>query len=464
MKLQALVLSAGKGTRLRSPRAKALHEVLGLPLLEHVLRAVQGAGADPITVVVGHQADAVRAAFAGRGLRFALQEPPLGTGHAVQVAREAFAASPDRPLLVVAGDVPLLRAETLSALAAERERRAGACCVLSMELREPGAYGRVLRDAQGGVRGIVEARDASPEELSGHEVNAGVYVFDVPALLAVLPLLQAHNAQGEYYLTDVVGLLARQGHTVVAHKVDDPDETLGVNTHAELALVGGHLRRRILEGWMAAGVAVEDPESTTVGPDVVLEAGVTLRPFTLLEGRSRLAAGAAVGPFARLVDAEIGPQARVLDHCLLTSCVVEAGASIGPFAHVRPETRIGEKARVGNFVELKKTSLGAGSKANHLAYLGDASIGPGVNVGAGTITCNYDGHAKHPTLIGAGSFVGSNSTLVAPLQIGEGAYVGAGSVITEDVPADALALGRARQAVRPDWARKRRETLPKKEH
>jgi bifunctional UDP-N-acetylglucosamine pyrophosphorylase/glucosamine-1-phosphate N-acetyltransferase len=459
--VQAVILAAGKGTRMRSGRAKVLHRVHGLPLVEHVLRAVAATGADPVTVVIGHQADEVRAAFAARAVDFVLQDPPLGTGHAVQVARPGFARHADRTLLVVNGDLPLLRPETLAALVAAHRRSGAAATLLSTLLDDAGAYGRIVRRGDA-VTAIVEAKDASPEVRAVREINAGVYAFEVPALLGVLDRLSSANAQGEYYLTDVVSLLVSAGQKVAAEIVPDASEVLGVNTLAELADLSRRLRERRLAALMDAGVAIEDPATTHVGLDVVVEADAVIRPFTLLEGRTVVRSGAIVGPGVRLEDVEVGAGAQILDHCLLRQCVVGPGATIGPFAHVRPETVIGARAKVGNFVELKKTHLGDGSKAPHLSYIGDASVGPGVNVGAGTITCNYDGVHKHPTHIGAGVFIGSNTTLVAPLTVGEGAYVGAGSVVTEDVPGDALALGRARQVVKEGWARRRREAREKK--
>ena len=458
-KTQALILAAGKGTRMKSARAKVLHPALGVPMLEHVVRALTAAGADPVTVVVGHQADAVEAAFSGRGLQFVRQEPPKGTGHAVQVARERFAAHPGRTLLVVNGDLPLLRTETLAAMMAAHGKGGTAATLLTVDLDEPGAYGRVLRDADGGVRAIVEAKDASADEASVREINAGLYAFEVEPLLGVLDHLRPQNAQGEYYLTDVIALLRAAGKKVAAFKATDPGEALGVNTIAELTETSRLLRLRRAAELMAAGASIEDPASTHIGLDVVVEADAVLRPYTFLEGRTVVRSGASVGPFARLVDAEIGEGAQVLDHCLLRECVVGPGASIGPFAHIRPESRIGAKAKVGNFVELKKTHLGDGSKAPHLSYIGDAIVGPGANIGAGTITCNYDGTHKHPTRIEAGAFIGSNSTLVAPVTVGEGAYVGAGSAVTEDVPAGALALGRSRQVMKAGWATERRNRI-----
>ena len=450
----AVILAAGKGTRLKSSTAKVLQPAAGLPLLEHVLRALRPLEPRATVAVVGHQAEAVEQAFGGRGLRFVRQEPQLGTGHALLVARPELPES--GTVLVLSGDVPLLRSATLAALAAAHARDGAAATLLTAVLDEPGAYGRVLRDAAGRPRAIVEARDASPEERAVREINVGLYAFEAGALCRALRGLQPENAQGEYYLTDVVAALAADGARLLAVAAEDPGEVLGVNTLHELAQASAVLRGRKLEQLLAAGVRVEDPATTHVGLDVEVAADAVLRPFTLLEGRTRVAAGAQVGPFARLDNVEVGPGAQVLDHCLLRDCSLGAGAAVGPFAHVRPETRIGARAKVGNFVELKKTSLGEGSKAPHLSYLGDATIGAGVNIGAGTITCNYDGVSKHPTGIEDGAFVGSNSTLVAPVTVGAGAYVGAGSTVTKDVPADALAVGRARQVVKEGWARTRR--------
>ena len=455
-RLQAVILAAGKGTRMKSARAKLLHGLLGVPLLEHVVRTVESFRPDPITIVVGHQAEAVEAAFSGRDLGFVRQDAPLGTGHALLTAGERLATHPDRTVLVVNGDVPLLRRETLAALV-EFHRRAGAAAtVLTAVLDEPAAYGRVIRD-ESGVRAVVEARDASPDELRIREINAGIYAFEVPPLLEALRALRPQNAQGELYLTDVVRGLREAGRLVAAVAAADPAEALGVNTGAELAAAAGILRRRRNEALMAAGASLEDPETIHIGLDVTLEADAVIRPFTFLEGKTSVAAGATIGPYARLVDTRVGPGAQVLDHCLLRECVVEAGASVGPFAHIRPQSRIGPRAKVGNFVELKNTDLGEGSKAPHLSYIGDATVGPGVNIGAGTITCNYDGTSKHPTRIEAGAFIGSDTTLVAPVTVGEGAYIGAGSAITEDVPKGALALGRARQVVKEGWAEARRK-------
>ncbi len=451
-------MAAGLGTRMKSARTKVLHPVLGLPLVGHVVRTLDRLGAHAVTLVVGHHADAVEAAMAGAGRTFVRQDPPQGTGHALLVSRTAIAAHDSLPLLVLSGDVPLLRPETLAGLLSSHTRAGAAATILSMVLPDAGAYGRILRDAAGTVRGIVEARDASEEQRKVREANAGIYVFDVPPLQLVLDELRPDNAQGEYYLTDVIALLSRQQLPVQAVVVDDPEETTGVNSQAELQMVASILRRRRNGELLAAGVRLEQPDTIEVALGAVVEPDATLRPFTFVEGRSVVRTGAVVGPFARLEDAEVGKDAQVLDHCLLRQCVLDEGSTVGPFAHIRPESVVGPGAKVGNFVELKKTTLGPGSKVPHLSYVGDATVGAKVNIGAGTITCNYDGAHKHQTQIGDGAFVGSNSTLVAPVTVGAGAYVGAGSAVTEDVPAGALALGRARQVVKDGWAEKSRPT------
>ena len=453
--LRAIVLAAGKGTRMNSARPKVLHEAAGRPLLHYVLDRCEELDAETV-VVVGHQADAVRSACAERPrLRFATQEPQLGTGHAVQVALRQIPADSALPVLVLAGDVPLLRADTLRALATLREESGAAAALISFRTSWPGAYGRVLRNPAGRVAGIVEAKDATPEQLRVDEVNASLYVFDGPKLAATIQDLRSNNAQGELYLTDVIGLMAAAGERVEALVVDDATEATGVNTTTELSLVERELYARRTHALRSAGVIIERPDTVLIGPSVHVASGARIRAFTILEGGTRIEAGASVGPFCRIEDSLIGSNATILDSCLIRSSRVEAGASVGPFAHIRPDSIVGENAKVGNFVELKKTHLGAGSKAPHLSYLGDATIGAKANIGAGTITCNYDGVVKSPTAIEDGAFVGSNSILVAPVRIGRGAYVAAGSVITKDVPPDALGVGRARQENKAGWAARR---------
>ena len=361
----------------------------------------------------------------------------------------------DASVFVLAGDVPLLRRETLARLYARHRESDAAATILSFRLQNPGAYGRVVRGAEGRVAKIVEARDANADELAITEVNASVYVFAEGKLRDALKRLRPENTQGELYLTDCVEHLVAAGERVEAVVADDPAEASGVNTVAELAEVERILYRRRAEGFQLGGVSIERPDTVLIGPDVRVAAGAILRAFTILEGRSSIAEGAAVGPFCRIENSDLGAGSTILDSCLIRDSKIGAGATIGPFAHIRPESVVGENAKVGNFVELKKTSLGAGSKAPHLSYLGDATIGEKVNLGAGTITCNYDGVKKSPTVIEEGAFVGSNAILVAPVAIGRGAYVAAGSVITKDVPAGALGVGRARQENKAGWASRR---------
>jgi bifunctional UDP-N-acetylglucosamine pyrophosphorylase/glucosamine-1-phosphate N-acetyltransferase len=453
--LRAVVLAAGKGTRMKSARPKVLHEAAGRPLLHYVLDLCGELGAETV-VVVGHQAESVREACAARPkLHFVIQEPQLGTGHAAQIALTSVPSEPGLSILVLAGDVPLLRAQTLRALCALRESTGAAAALVSFRTPTPKAYGRVLRDEAGRVRGIVEAKDATREQLRIDEVNASLYVFDGEKLRLSLQNLRSNNAQGEFYLTDVIGLMASAGERVEALVVDDPNEASGVNTAIELSDVERELYARRTRDLLSAGVLIERPDTVLIGPAVQVAPGARLRAFTILEGGTRIEAGASVGPFCRIEDSRVGANATILDSCLVRSSSIEAGASIGPFAHIRPDSVVGENAKVGNFVELKKTRLGAGSKAPHLSYLGDATIGVRANIGAGTITCNYDGVVKSPTAIEDGAFVGSNSILVAPVRVGQGAYIAAGSVITKDVPAEALGVGRARQENKPGWASRR---------
>ena len=456
-----LILAAGRGTRLRSRLPKVLHRAGGDTLLGHVLGAARGAGiADAnIAVVAGFGADQVSVALGAHAAapQVIVQEPQLGTGHAVQVAAGWWRAY--ERLIVLNGDMPLLSATTVAALAGEVKDMAGAAAVLATASpAEPRPYGRIIRDAAHPERvlAIVEDRQTTPEQAQIRELNAGFYSFRTSALGPTLARLGRDNPHGEYYLTDVVALLAGAGEGVAALPLTDPDECLGVNDRAELAQLDRRLRRRKAAQLMAAGVSLENPETidmdagVTAGMDTVIEPGVRLLGATRIGETCRIGAGSI------LTDCELGDGVVVRPYSVLESARVEAGAQIGPFSRLRPGAVIGAAAHVGNFVEVKNTRLGARSKANHLAYLGDATVGEDTNIGAGAITCNYDGHHKHATQIGSGSFVGSNATLVAPVAIGDGAFIAAASVVTEDVPADALAVGRGRQQNKPGWAARRR--------
>ncbi|MEW6488926.1 MAG: bifunctional UDP-N-acetylglucosamine diphosphorylase/glucosamine-1-phosphate N-acetyltransferase GlmU [Thermodesulfobacteriota bacterium] len=455
----AVVLAAGQGTRMRSSLAKVLHPLLGHPLLSFPLDACRGAGVGRIVAVVGHQADEVRRLLGAADVTFALQAEQKGTGHALLCAREALSPGEGGSgfrgtALVLCGDVPLIRPETLRRLA-QTHRQAGALVtVLSMEPPEPRGYGRLVRDAAGRLERIVEERDASPAQRAVREVNTGTYALELPWAWDALGQVGTANSQGEYYLTDVVAVAAHDGRAA-AVLLEDPEEVMGINSRLHLAEAGAALRRRINRAWMEAGVTIEDPETAWIEPGVVLEPDVTLGPCVRLEGATRICSGVRIDQGSVVRDSEIGPGAHVKPYCVLSEARLGPGAQVGPFAHLRPGAVLADDARVGNFVEMKKSVLGRGSKANHLTYLGDATVGEGANIGAGTITCNYDGVHKHKTAIGDGAFIGSNTSLVAPVTVGAGATVAAGSTLTHDVPDGALGVARGKQRNVEGWNRRR---------
>jgi bifunctional UDP-N-acetylglucosamine pyrophosphorylase / glucosamine-1-phosphate N-acetyltransferase len=454
--LHVIILAAGKGTRMKSARPKVLHPLAGRPLIDHVLRTADPLNAASTVLVVGHGADDVRAALAGRSnLEFVVQSPQLGTGHAL-AQTEPLLRTRSGDVLVLYADVPLLQSATLARLVeAHRQARASAT-VLTAEFDDPYGYGRIVRDGSGEVARIVEERDASGDERTIREVNSGIYVFALAPLFDTLHQLAADNAQGEYYLTDLVGLYRQRGLRVATLCLESVAELRGVNSRVDLADVAVVLRARKNRAVMLAGVTLEDPATTYIDEDVSIGADTIVGPGVVLEGTTSIGAGCRIRAGVRLTNAVVGDRVTILDRTIVVDSSIAADASVGPFAHLRPDSAVGERARIGNFVELKKTTLGPGSKANHLAYLGDATIGADVNVGAGTITCNYDGERKHPTVIEDGVFIGSDSQLIAPVKIGKGAYVAAGSSITADVPGDALAIARGRQENKPGWAAKRR--------
>jgi bifunctional UDP-N-acetylglucosamine pyrophosphorylase / glucosamine-1-phosphate N-acetyltransferase len=456
MSNHVVILAAGKGTRMKSGLPKVLHRAAGLPLLEHVLRTASTLEPASVVLVLGHEADLVRTALGERlGLSFALQQPQLGTGHALLQAEAALAGARGTVVLL-SGDVPLLRPATLRGLV-ERHRAAGAAAtVLTATVPAPDGYGRIVRGDEGRITRIVEHRDATPLEREIGEINSGVYAFDLDPLFEALRGIGAANAQGEYYLPDLVTIYRARGMAVETLTLDDPREIIGVNSRKELAEVAAILRGAKNDELMAAGVTIVDPASTFIDPDVRIGADTTIRPGVYLEGRTSIGSGCEIHSGVRIVDSTIEDGVVINNFCVIVESVVRKGARLGPFAHIRPQSDVGESAHVGNFVELKKTSMGRGSKANHLSYLGDATIGEKVNVGAGTITCNYDGTAKHPTVIEDGAFIGSDSQLVAPVRVGRGAYVAAGSSITEDVPEDALAIARGKQVNKEGWAARKR--------
>jgi bifunctional UDP-N-acetylglucosamine pyrophosphorylase / glucosamine-1-phosphate N-acetyltransferase len=447
--LHVVVLAAGKGTRMRSDLPKVLHRAGGLPLIDWVLRLAHALNPASISVVVGHGAEAVQSALP-LGVRAVVQQPQLGTGHALLQARPLLEHASGRVLLL-SGDVPLLRSTSVQRLLDHQAQHRAALVVATALVPDPSGYGRIVRD-NGHLARIVEHRDATAEERAIREINSGVYVFDLAPLFPALAGLGSANAQGEYYLPDLVGSYRRAGLTVEALPVDDPDEIRGINTRAELAAVAAVLRSRTNAALMDAGVTLVDPATCYVDPDVRVGRDTILHPFVCLEGATTVGAGCEVFPGVRIVDSQMADGVTVFDHSLVAGSTVAAGCKIGPFARIRPGSEIAEQVHIGNFVEIKKAKLGERTKIGHLAYVGDAQVGSDVNIGAGTITCNFDGQKKHQTTIGDGAFVGSDSTLVAPVRIGSAAYVAAGSAITDDVPDGALGIARGRQANKRNWA------------
>jgi len=454
-----VILAAGLGTRMKSRMAKVLHRAGGKTLIEHTVdTALALTSAEGIFVVVGHQAERVRAAIATPGVGFIEQTEQLGTGHAMLMARGAL-SSLGGYLVIVYGDSPLLRAATVHRLIETVETSDAAGALLSADMADPTGYGRVIRGADASVSEIVEQKAASPEQLEIREANMGIYCYRADLFWRHASEMRPDNPAHEYYLTDMVEIIGRAGHRVAAVKIDDPRECLGINNRIELAEADRLLRERKLRELMLAGVTIEKPETVTIDDGVEIGIDTVVEPFARILGATRIGENCRIGASSIIEDSTIGDDVTINPLTVITASQLARGAVAGPFSRLRPGNYVAENAHVGNFVELKKTRLGAGAKANHLAYLGDAEIGAKANIGAGTITCNYDGTHKHPTRIGAGAFVGSNSTLVAPLEIGDGAYLAAGSVITSPVPADALAVGRAHQVNKEEWARKRRARL-----
>jgi bifunctional UDP-N-acetylglucosamine pyrophosphorylase / glucosamine-1-phosphate N-acetyltransferase len=454
--LHVVILAAGKGTRMKSALPKVLHRVAGLPMIEHVLAASITLQPRSTTLVVGNQADSVRMALLGHpGLTFVVQEPQLGTGHALLTAEPVFRGATGT-LVLLSGDVPLLSAKTLKSLVDSHESAGAAATVVTAVLDQPQGYGRIVRAGRQIAR-IVEDRDATPPEREITEINAGIYAFALDGLFAALTEVAAENAQGEYYLPDIVALLRGRGLGVETLTVTDADEVRGINSRLELAAVSRIVRQTKNQALMAAGVTIEDPATTYVDPHVEIGPDTIVHPGVSLEGHTTIGSGCEVHSGVRIVDSRVGDRVTILNHCVIAHSTIENDASVGPFAHFRRDVVISERARVGNFVELKNAVLGAGSKSMHLAYLGDARIGVNVNIGAGTITCNYDGVNKSQTTIEDGAFVGSDTQLIAPVTVGKGAYVGSGTTVREDVPAGALAVSAGKQRNIDGWAAERKK-------
>ncbi len=460
--LEVIVLAAGLGTRMKSSTIKVLHHAAGRPIIDYVLDLAAALGDQQPVVIVGHQREAVRQSV-GERARFAVQDKQLGTGHAVLQAAQSLTHDLNgRKVLILSGDVPLTRVETLQQLLDEHEQSGNALTLLTMVLEDPAMYGRIVRDPSGGVQRIVEAKDATAEEKQINEVNAGIYVFDGANLFENLRRLSTNNAQGEYYLTDLLGMLRKAGQRVGAVIAPDPVEAVGVNSRADLATVEAEIQRRVVETLMRDGVTFRNPATVVIDSTVKIGADTVVYPFVTIEGTTTIGERCVIEPGVHLVNVTVGDDVHLRSGSVAEDAVIGDEASVGPYAHLRPGTRLGKHVKVGNFVETKKATFGEGSKASHLSYIGDAEIGADVNIGAGTITCNYDGVNKHKTVLEDGVFIGSDTQLVAPVRVGHGAYVGAGSTITKDVPADALALSRVPQKVVEGWATRRRAELKKK--
>jgi bifunctional UDP-N-acetylglucosamine pyrophosphorylase/glucosamine-1-phosphate N-acetyltransferase len=453
MNMTVVILAAGLGTRMRSKRAKVLHRAGGLTLVEHVVAAATAvAPPERITAVTGHQAEEVEAVLEPHGIGFVRQVGQKGTGHALAACRERL-QNLDGLLMVLYGDTPLLSPVTLQKLRDLQSSSGTAATLITTTLENPSGYGRVILNGQGDVTAIVEEKAATPEQKSIQVINSGIYCFQAPLLWKHIVELRPNSVSGELYLTDMAEILTRHGHRVGALHIDDPDELLGINTRIELADADRVLRERKCRELMLAGVTIERPETVTIDMHVQVGVDTVVEPFARLLGTTAIGEDCRVGAGAILESSALADRVVVAPYTLVANSRIETGAQVGPFARLRMDAHVGPDARVGNFVELKNANLGKGAKSQHLTYLGDAEIGAGSNIGAGTITCNYDGHRKHRTNIGERAVIGSNSTLVAPVDIGSDSYVGAGSVITDDVPPEALALGRGRQVVKPGWVK-----------
>ncbi|HMD95898.1 MAG TPA: bifunctional UDP-N-acetylglucosamine diphosphorylase/glucosamine-1-phosphate N-acetyltransferase GlmU [Terriglobia bacterium] len=458
-----LILAAGKATRFKSDRSKMLHPLAGLPLGEYALRTALTLQPDRAYLVVGHQAESVRQAFERPGLTFIEQKEQRGTGHALIVARPELERCPSQTLLVMAGDAPLLDAATLRGLIEAHVKARAAATVLTAVLDNPQGYGRIVRAGGARIRAIVEEKIANAAQKRIREINSGIICFNIPKLLARLGELTDQNAQKEYLLTDLAAILNRHREKVIAFRVEDPCEVMGVNDRVELAQMESILRRRKAEALMRAGVTVVHPEVTyidelvEVGPDTVIEPGVSLL------GKTSVGRGCRLGPYSTITESSLADRVTVRQSSVISSSMLASDTSVGPFAHVRDGAVLEDGARIGNFVEVKKSQVGRGTKALHLTYLGDATLGEKVNVGAGTVTCNYDGEKKHPTVMEDGVFIGSGTMLVAPVRVGKGSYVAAGSTITEDVPPESLGIGRAPQVNKEGWVGRKKKAVGSKQ-
>ncbi|TMA92973.1 MAG: UDP-N-acetylglucosamine diphosphorylase/glucosamine-1-phosphate N-acetyltransferase [Deltaproteobacteria bacterium] len=456
--LGVVVLAAGQGTRMKSNLPKVLHPLGGRPLFLHVLRTAQRLNPNPVAIVIGHGAEAVRSAYARNDVVWILQEQQRGTGHAVLCAKEAFKEFKGE-VIILSGDVPFIREQTLLMLVAHHRSRSAALTLLTAFLDEPKGYGRILRDDHGNVTGIVEEKDATLGERGIREVNAGVYVVSAPFVFAALSEIKNHNQQGEYYLPDIVAIGLARRADIETVRVDDVREMLGINTREELAFMEKNLRQSINKKWMLAGVTFKDPDTTYIEDGVTIGKDTVIGPNTQLRGKTVVGERCQIDGSAFLTDAQIGDEVHLRFSVVMTGCRVANGAIIGPFAHLRPGSNLGPNVHIGNFVETKEAKIGQGTKANHLTYLGDVTIGSEANIGAGTITCNYDGFHKYNTTIGDRVQVGSDTTLIAPVSLGDDVYVATASTVRHDVPAGALVYNQRDERVREGWTEQKRKKM-----
>lgn len=447
MKTSALILAAGAGTRMKSSTPKVAHAIMNKPLVRWVIDAAKGAGVDSVVSVVGHGRDIVEPLVSDTTV--VVQEEQLGTAHAVRIAQSAFDTK-EGSLVVLTGDSPLITSETICSLIETQQSEKAAVAVLTMKQDNPFGYGRIIRDDSGCVCGIVEQKDCTEEQASITECNSGFYCFDQAVLFDVLEEVSTNNAQSEYYLTDVLAIAYKRGMKVIGIEADDPSECLGVNSRSQLAEATAVLQQRINRKHMDEGVSIMDPRTTWIGPDVTIESDVEILPMTFLYGVTSIKSGSVIGPNSRLTDTTVGQNCTVEETVAIES-QIDNDVSCGPRAYLRPGAHLCDGSKAGTHVEIKKSTIGKGSKVPHLSYIGDATIGTNVNIGAGSITCNYDGEKKWPTVIGDDCFIGSDCMLVAPVIIGENSLLGAGSVITKDVSPGALGLGRARQVELKHW-------------
>jgi bifunctional UDP-N-acetylglucosamine pyrophosphorylase/glucosamine-1-phosphate N-acetyltransferase len=459
--LHVVILAAGKGTRMKSSLPKVLHRVAGTPMIEHVMAAAQSLQPRSITLVVGHMKELLRQGLEKYpGLSYVTQEPQLGTGHAL-LQTAGVLERENGVVLLLSGDVPLLKGHTLAALVSKHMESQAAATVLTAMVEQPYGYGRIVR-VKGRISRIVEERDASPSQRKIREINSGVYVFSLGPLFDSLRGLAAANAQGEYYLTDLVAIYRRRRLGVETIVVEDANEIRGINSRSELAEASRIVRQKKNEELMAAGVTIEDPATTYVDEDVVVGADTVIHPGVHLEGRTQIGQACEIHAGVRIVNSVLADRVTVLNFTVITGSRLATAVTVGPFVHLRPETELGDSVHIGNFVELKKSVVGKGTKAGHLSYLGNAVIGENVNIGAGTITCNYDGAGKHQTTIEDDVFVGSDSQLVAPVTIGKGAYIGSGTTVRQNVPARSLAVSAGRQRNIEGWTDKKKSGVSEK--